>query len=244
MPPDPARPSPGYAADIPDDYDRWFGKAGITGATVDTLAALAGREPVLELGVGTGRVALPLRARGLAVHGVEGSEAMLRRLRAKPGGNGIPVTVGDFAEVPVDGSFSLVYLVGGTFAELPDQATQVRCFRNAAARLAPGGLFVLDAHVPESLAAAGTEIVTEGEDLLVLCHRRLDTAAQRYHSYYVIHEGGRTRQLRVAFRYAGHGELDLMAAQAGLRLKERWGSWTRAPFTGDSTYHVSVYERP
>lgn len=162
MPPDPARPSPGYAADIPDDYDRWFGKPGITGATVDALAALAGRGPVLELGVGTGRVALPLRARGLAVHGVEGSEAMLRRLRAKPGGEGIPVTVGDFAEVPVDGNFSLVYLAGGTFAELPDQAAQVRCFRNAAARLAPGGLFVLDAHVPEALAAAGTEIVAEG----------------------------------------------------------------------------------
>ncbi|AZS83707.1 class I SAM-dependent DNA methyltransferase [Streptomyces griseoviridis] len=244
MPSDTARPSPGYAADFADDYDRWFGKPGITGATVDALAALAGHGPVLELGVGTGRVALPLRARGLAVHGVDGSEAMVRRLRAKPGGDEIPVTVGDFAEVPVDGSFSLVYLAGGTFAELPDQAAQVRCFGNAAARLAPGGLFVLDAHVPEALAAAGPEIVAEGEDLLVLCHRRLDTAAQRYHSHYVVHEGGATRHLRVAFRYAGHGELDLMAAQAGLRLKERWGGWTGAPFTGDSAYHVSVYERP
>ncbi|MEJ8641168.1 class I SAM-dependent methyltransferase [Streptomyces sp. MS1.HAVA.3] len=190
-------------------------------------------------------MALPLRARGIEVHGVDGSEAMLRRLRAKPGGAGIPVTLGDFADVPVDGSFTLAFLAGGTFAELPDQATQARCFTNVAARLTPGGLFVLDAHVPEALAAAtGPEIVSEGDDHLVLCYRRLDPSAQRYRSHYVIHEDGRTRHLRVEFRYASPGELDLMAGQSGLRLKERWGSWTGAPFTPDSAYHVSVYERP
>ncbi|MCX5379738.1 class I SAM-dependent methyltransferase [Streptomyces sp. NBC_00091] len=245
MNPVPPVSSPGYAGEFADDYDRWFSKPGVTGATVEALTALAGPGPVLELGIGTGRIALPLREHGIEVHGVDGSEAMLRRLRAKPGGAGIPVTLGDFTEVPVAGSFSLVYLAGGTFAELPDQAAQIRCFAAAAARLAPGGLFVLDAHVPEALAAAaGPEIVAEGEDHLVLCHRTLEPSAQRYRSHYVIHEDGRTRHLRVEFRYAGHGELDLMADRAGLRLKERWGSWTGAPFTRDSGYHVSVYERP
>jgi SAM-dependent methyltransferase len=243
--PDPSRSGPGYATDFADEYDRWFAKRGVSPATIDALAALAGAGPVLELGVGTGRLALPLRARGIDVHGVDGTEAMVRRLRAKPGGAEIPVTIGDFAEMPVTGSFTLVFLGGGTFFELPDQAAQARCFANAAARLAPGGLFVLDSHIPEALAAAtGPEFVVEEDDLLVLCYRRLDPSTQRYRSHYVIHEDGRTRQLRVEFRYAGHGELDLMADQAGLRLKERWGSWAGAPFTRDSAYHVSVYERP
>ncbi|WP_406447438.1 class I SAM-dependent methyltransferase [Streptomyces sp. NBC_00876] len=235
---------PGYATEFADDYDRWFAKPGITGATVASLAALAGRGPVLELGIGTGRIALPLRERGIEVHGVDGSAAMIRRLRAKPGGAGIPVVIGDFAEVPVTMSFSLVYLAGGTFAELPDQAAQTRCFANSAARLTAGGLFVLDAHVPEALAAVtGPETVSEGDDHLVLCYRRLDPSAQRYRSHYVIHEHGRTRHLRVEFRCATPAELDLMASRAGLRLKERWGSWTGDPFTRDSGYHVSVYER-
>ncbi|HET6856584.1 MAG TPA: class I SAM-dependent methyltransferase [Streptomyces sp.] len=236
-------PRPGYATEFAEDYDRWFGKPGITGATVEALAALAGEGPVLELGIGTGRVALPLLRRGIEVHGVDGSEAMVARLRAKPGGADIPVTIGDFADVPVVADYPLVFLAGGTFFELPDQASQLRCFANAAQRLAPGGVLVFDSHVPEALAAAtGPEVVAEGDDHLVLCYRRLDPAAQRYHSHYVIHEDGRTRHLRVAFRYAGCGELDLMADRAGLRLKERWGSWAGAPFTRDSAYHVSVYE--
>ncbi|MGW0395569.1 class I SAM-dependent DNA methyltransferase [Streptomyces sp. NPDC003042] len=239
------RPRPGYATEFADDYDRWFGKRRTTGTTVDAVAALAGAGPVLELGIGTGRIALPLRERGIEVHGVDGSEAMVGRLRAKPGGARIPVTIGDFADVPVTGAFTLVFLAGGTFFELPDQASQARCFANVAAHLAPGGLFVFDSHVPEALAAAtGPDIVTEGDDHLVLCYRRLDPSAQRYHSHYVIHEDGATRHLRVAFRYAGCGELDLMADRAGLRLKERWGDWSGAPFTRDSAYHVSVYERP
>ncbi|MFJ3217530.1 class I SAM-dependent DNA methyltransferase [Kitasatospora sp. NPDC086801] len=243
--PDPSPPRPDYATEFADTYDRWFAKPGVSPATVNALAALAGAGPVLELGIGTGRLALPLKARGIDVHGIDGSEAMVRRLQAKPGGADIPVTIGDFAEVPVTGSFTLVYLGGGTFFELPDQAAQARCFANAAAHLAPGGLLVLDAHVPEALAAAtGPEVVAEGDDHLALCYRRLDPSTQRYRSHYVIHEDGRTRHLHVAFRYAGHGELDLMADQAGLRLKERWGTWAGAPFTRDSAYHVSVYERP
>ncbi|MFI5621599.1 class I SAM-dependent DNA methyltransferase [Streptomyces sp. NPDC051567] len=237
---------PGYATEFAEDYDRWFGKPVVSGPTIDALASLAGEGPVLELGIGTGRIAVPLRGRGIDVHGVDGSEAMVRRLHAKPGGADIPVTMGDFADVPVTGSFSLVFLAGGTFFELPDQASQVRCFTNVAERLAPGGVFVFDAHVPEALVAAtagGPEVVKEGGDHLVLCYRRFDPSAQRYRSHYIIHEDGRTRHMHVEFRYAGCGELDLMADRAGLRLKERWGSWAGAPFARDSAYHVSVYER-
>ncbi|MFG2715447.1 class I SAM-dependent DNA methyltransferase [Streptomyces goshikiensis] len=244
MAPQPSRPD--YATEFADDYDRFFGKPGVSGTTVDALAALAGTGPVLELGIGTGRIALPLRARGIDVHGIDGSEAMLGRLRAKPAGAEVPVTLGDFSQVPVTGSFSLVYLAAGTFFELRDQESQARCFVNVAHRLSRGGLFVFDSHVPEALAraAGGSEVVSEDEDHLVLCHRRVDPSAQRYRSHYVIHEDGRTRHLRVEFRYAGHGELDLMAGQAGLRLRERWGNWAGGPFTKDSAYHVSLYERP
>ncbi|WP_371792129.1 class I SAM-dependent methyltransferase [Streptomyces sp. NBC_01471] len=237
---------PGYAVEFADDYDRFFGKPRISGATVDALADLAGEGPVLELGIGTGRIALPLRARGIDVHGIDGSAAMIRRLRAKPGGGEVPVTLGDFSDVPVSGTtFSLVYLAAGTFFELPDQESQTRCFTEVARRLAPGGLFVLDAHVPEALArAAGSEVVSDGENHLVVCHRRIDPSVQRYRSHYVIHENGRTRHMRVEFRYAGCGELDLMAQQAGLRLRERRGGWAGEPFTRDSAYHVSVYACP
>ncbi|MFJ1897134.1 MULTISPECIES: class I SAM-dependent DNA methyltransferase [unclassified Streptomyces] len=237
---------PHYAREFADDYDRWFGKPGVSAATVDALEALAGQGPVLELGIGTGRVALPLRARGLDVHGIDASEAMVGRLRAKPGGVDLPVTIGDFSRVPVpEGDvFSLVYLAAGTFFELREQADQARCFARVAQHLAPGGVFVFDSHVPEALAVAatGSQVVSEGEDHLILCYRRIDPSVQRYSSHYVIHENDRTRRMRVEFRYASTGELDLMAHQAGLRLKERWGSWAGAPFNRDSTYHVSVYE--
>ncbi|MFJ2439637.1 class I SAM-dependent DNA methyltransferase [Streptomyces sp. NPDC087658] len=238
-------PRPGYTTEFAEEYDRWFGKPRTTGATVTALAALAGDGPVLELGIGTGRIALPLRERGLPVYGVDSSAKMVRQLRAKPLGSEIPVTEGDFADVPVTGRFTLIYLAGGTFGELRDQESQSRCFVRAAGHLETGGVFVLDGHVPEALAAAtGPDIVSEGDGHLVLCYRRLDPAVQHYRSHYVIHEDGRTRHLRVDFRYAGCGELDLMAQRAGLRLKERWGDWSGAPFTRDSASHVSVYERP
>ncbi|WP_406299944.1 class I SAM-dependent methyltransferase [Embleya sp. NBC_00888] len=246
-----AQPAPTTAhyADIhAADYDRWFGKPGITGATVDALAelaAVAGPGPVLELGIGTGRVALPLAERGLRVHGIDASEAMIRHLRGKPGGAEIPVTVGDFADVPTSGSFSLIYLAGGTFFELPDSRTMQRCLTAARARLRPGGLLAFDAHLPEALAVAAAsgipEVVVETDELLILCHRRIDPSTQTYHSHYLVHEADRTRHLRVSFHYASPGELDLLAQRSGLRLKQRLGSWAGAPFTRDSTYHVCVY---
>ncbi|MGC0415585.1 class I SAM-dependent DNA methyltransferase [Embleya sp. AB8] len=245
----PAATGPHYADAHAADYDRWFGKPGSTGATVDTLTALvdlAGPGPVLELGIGTGRVALALAERGIPVHGIDASPAMLRRLRDKPGGTEIPVTIGDFADIPTPDTYALIYLAGGTFFELPDAEAQQRCLTSAAAHLRPGGLLVLDAHLPEALAVAAAsgipEVVAETDEHLILCHRRIDPAGQTYHSHYLIHEADRTRHLRVAFHYASPGELDLRARHAGLRLRRRQGTWAGAPFDQGSKYHVSVYE--
>ncbi|WP_275462250.1 class I SAM-dependent DNA methyltransferase [Streptomyces noursei] len=237
---------PGYADRHATDYDRWFAKPGITPATVDTLAGLAGTGPVLELGIGTGRLALPLAERGLDVHGIEASQAMVHRLRAKPAGDRITVTLGDFADVPVSGTFSLIYIAGGTFFELADRDAKQRCLTAVAAHLAPGGVLALDAHLPEALAVAAAsgapETVSETDDHLILCHRRIDPATQTYQSHYLVHESDRTHHLRVHFHYVSPGELDFMAERAGLRLRARQGTWNQAPFTKDSAYHVSVYE--
>ncbi|GAA3184620.1 MULTISPECIES: class I SAM-dependent DNA methyltransferase [Streptomyces] len=248
--PDPTtgpRPGSAYATDFAAFYDTWFDKPGITPVTVETLAELAApSRTALELGIGTGRVALPLHRRGIHVHGVDASPEMVDRLRTKPGGTDIPVTLGDFAAAPVTGTYGLVYLVGGTFFELPTQQSQLDCLKAAARRLSPEGVVALDAHVPEALAVGaqrGPRTVDSGGEGLVQCHRRLDPSTQRYVSHYAITEGGHTRHLRVDFRYASAGELDLMAAASGLRLRTRWGAWDRRPFTRECTYHVSVYER-
>ncbi|MFI7292217.1 class I SAM-dependent DNA methyltransferase [Streptomyces anulatus] len=240
-------PAGQYADDHAADYDRWFAKPGVTTATVDTLAELAGEGRILELGVGTGRIALPLARRGFDVHGIEASTAMAARLRAKPGGNNVHVTLGDFADVPVEGTFSLILVVGGTLFELASHESLQRCLIASADRLTPGGALVLDAHVPEALAVAAAsgvpEVVSETDDHLILCHRRIDPSTATYQSHYLVHEGDRTRHLRVRFHYASPGELDLMAERAGCRLRTRLGSWTGEAFTRTSTYHVSVYER-
>ncbi|NED88334.1 class I SAM-dependent methyltransferase [Streptomyces sp. SID11233] len=243
----PAATTARYAEDHAADYDRWFAKPGITAATVDTLVKLAGEGRVLELGMGTGRVALPLARRGFDVHGVEASAAMAARLRAKPGGDDIQLTLGDFAEVPVEGVFSLILVVGGTLFELASREDLQSCLTAVADHLEPAGAFVLDAHVPEALAVAAAsgapEVVSETDEHLILCHRRIDPSTATYRSHYLVHEADRTHHLRVRFHYASPGELDLMAERAGLRLRTRLGSWDGGPFTRESTYHVSVYER-
>jgi SAM-dependent methyltransferase len=237
--------SPDYSTAFAEHYDTWFGALAETDDTVELLVKLAGLGPALELGIGTGRVALPLHARGVEVSGIDASEAMVAQLRARPGAERITVTIGDFSQVPVEGSFSLIYLAAGTFFELPSQDDQLRCFANVARRLAPGGLFVLDANLPEALfatqSANGQVLTTTGEELVVR-YRQLDPAAQRYVSHYVVVSDGCTRHMKVSFRYAAPGELDLMAHIAGLRLRERLGSWSGARFTRSSVYHVSVYE--
>jgi SAM-dependent methyltransferase len=208
------------------------------------LAELAGSGSALELAIGTGRVALPLARLGVPVSGVDVSEAMVEKLRAKPGGHEIPVTIGDFADVPVDGRFELTFVVYNTFFALVDQASQQRCFERVAAHLAPGGRFLIEAFVPDVtrfVRHQHIEVRHVGLDAAMLSVSRHEPAAQRVESLLLWLSADGTRTWPVRLRYAWPAELDLMAQIAGLRLEHRWGGWGREPFTDDSVKHVSVY---
>ncbi len=212
---------------------------------VDFLAELAAGGRALELGVGTGRVALPLSRRGVQVHGIDMSRAMVARLRAKPGGDAIGVTIGDFATTRVDGEFALVYLVFNTINNLTTQAAQVACFRNAAAHLQPGGCFVIEVGVPElRKLPPGQKVVPFQVGPTGWAYDIYEVATQSMSSNYVEIIDGRCEFRSIPFRYVWPAELDLMAELAGLRLRERWEDWTRAPFTNESPKHVSVWEKP
>jgi len=217
------------------------------GPAVDFLSALAGDARVLELAIGTGRVALPLAARGITVEGVDASAAMVEQLRAKPGGESIPVTIGDMAEVPVSGQFRLVYLVFNTLFGLLSQARQAECFGNVAHVLEPGGMFVVECFVPDlgrfdRDQRVQARAVTEGSAILELS--RHDAAEQRITTQIVTLDGQGVHLRPVALRYSWPSELDLMAERAGMRLRERHSDWDRRPFTNSSSSHVSVYQRP
>ncbi|MGW0995191.1 class I SAM-dependent DNA methyltransferase [Streptomyces sp. NPDC002523] len=218
---------------------------GVVAPAVDLLTELAGGGRALELGVGTGRIALPLAERGVEVHGIDLSRAMVERLRAKPGGAAIKVTIGDFATTKVDGPFSVAYLVYNTIMNLTSQDAQVDCFRNAADHLEPGGCFVVEVGVPDlRRLPPGQSAVPFRVDEGRLGFDLYDVATQSVSSHHVRVEDGRATYLAVPFRYAWPAELDLMARLAGLRLRERWEGWTREPFTSDSRHHVSVWEKP
>jgi len=217
----------------------------VVDAAVDFLAPLAGDGPALELGIGTGRIALPLAARGVPVHGIELSRAMVARLRAKPGGADIPVTIGDFATTRADGDFALAYLVFNTIENLTTQAAQVACFANVAAHLQPGGAFVIEVAVPdlrglppgERLVAFDVSANHAGID-------EYDVANQGLVSHHFELVDGRWAYSVMPFRYVWPAELDLMAQLAGMRLRERWGGWHSEPFTSESRAHISVWEKP
>lgn len=236
-----------YGDRIADVYDEWYADAAFleTEASIDLLAELAGGGPALELAIGTGRVALPLAARGIEVHGVDASERMVAKLREKPGGDAIPVTIGDFADVPVDGEFPLIYVVFNTFFALPSQDEQVRCFENVAAHLAPDGVFAISAFVPDPARFAGGRVsVSRIEDGLVqLDATKLDLVTQVSRSQHIVLTPEGARLYPVNVRWAYPPELDLMARLAGLRLRDRWSSWKREPFGAESPQHVSVYAR-
>jgi SAM-dependent methyltransferase len=216
----------------------------VVGPVIDLLVELAGSGAALELGIGTGRIALPLVQRGVPVHGIEVSEAMVAKLRAKPGGEDIAVTTGDFATTTVDGTFSVAYLVFNTIMNLTTQAAQVACFRNVAAHLEPGGCFVIEVGVPdlqrlppgETVRAFHVSEARWGFD-------EYDVATQGLTSHHFELVDGRVERLSIPFRYAWPSELDLMAQLAGMRLRERWSGWKREPFTNDSRTHVSVWEK-
>jgi SAM-dependent methyltransferase len=218
---------------------------GAVDPVVDLLVELAGSGRALELGIGTGRIALPLAQRGVPVHGIDLSKAMVARLRAKPGGEDIGVTIGDFATTTVDGTFSVSYLVFNTISNLTTQASQVACFRNVAAHLEPGGCFVIEVGVPELRRLPPGETVR----VFHLSETRwgldeYDVARQGLTSHHFEIVDGGLERVSIPFRYTWPSELDLMAQLAGMRLRERWSGWKREPFTSDSRKHVSVWETP
>ena len=213
---------------------------------VEFLAARAGSGRVLELAVGTGRVALPLAGRGIRVEGVDASAAMVERLRAKPGGASIPVTIGDMAEVPADGPFQLVYLVFNTLFALPSQDRQAECFRNVARVLGPGGEFVIECFVPDVASydrgqrVQALGVTEESATIRVSLH---DAALQRVTTQMVTLDGHGVHLHPLTLRYSWPTELDLMARQAGLQLRERHSDWNRQPFDSTSSKHISVYQQ-
>jgi SAM-dependent methyltransferase len=211
---------------------------------VDFLADLAGDGAALELGIGTGRIALPLAHRGVPVHGIDLSEAMVARLRAKPGAERIGVTMGDFATTTVEGTFSLAYLVFNTINNLTTQDEQVACFQNVAAHLEPGGCFVIEVGVPALQRLPPGETVRPFDvSPTHLGFDEYDVVSQGLISHHYSLVDGGLEVVAMPFRYVWPSELDLMARLAGMRLRERWGGWKREPFTSESTKHVSVWEK-
>jgi SAM-dependent methyltransferase len=216
-------------------------------AAVAFLEQLAGRGPVLELAIGTGRIALPLAARGIRVDGVDISPAMIAQLRAKPGGDAIAVTLGNFADVPVPGTYRMIFVVWNTLFNLLTQEDQVRCFANVADHLTDDGTFVVEAFVPAFLYRLRNDQYVEVEAIRVdevqLDVLRHDRATQRIEENHVSLSSAGVRLNPVVQRYAWPSELDLMARIVGLRLKSRWGGWNCEPFNSTSSTHVSVYGR-
>jgi SAM-dependent methyltransferase len=236
-----------FGEDVAAGYDEssadLFERAAVD-PVVDFLAELAGGGAALELGVGTGRIALPLAQRGVRVHGIDLSAAMVARLRAKPGAEQVGVTIGDFATTTVDGRFSVAYLVFNTIMNLTTQDGQVACFRNVAAHLEPGGCFVVEVGVPELQRLPPGETVRAFEvGPTRLGFDEYDVATQGLVSHHYAAVDGRLEVVSMPFRYVWPSELDLMARLAGMTLRGRWSGWRREPFTSDSRKHVSVWEK-
>lgn len=231
-----------YGESVAGVYDEWFSE--YDPRAIDMLAELAHGGRALELGIGTGRFALPLSAKNVEVHGIDAATSMISRLQAKPGSERITVTHGNFADVPVTGKFELVYIVFNTFFALSSQDEQVRCFRNVAAHLSPDGYFVIEAFVPDMTRFTGgqvnwaTKVTTDEVQLDVGQH---NAATQQVISQKVVIKDRDVRLYPVQIRYAWPSELDLMAQLAGLRLHERWSNWQREPFSSESGKHISIF---
>jgi SAM-dependent methyltransferase len=237
-----------YGERFADVYDEWYGHVSDVEGTVALVAHLADGDPVLELGVGTGRIALPLAAAGVAVSGVDASPAMVERLRAKPGGDAVPVTIGDFAtaEVAGAGSFGVVLVAFNTLFNLATAEEQRRCFATAARHLRPGGAFVVEAFVPgdDGPDQSVTPSIIETDRVVLQAIRRDPVGQTVQGSVITITEGGGVRLRPWQIRYAPPDELDEMAAAAGLARAARWEGWRSEPFGDDSPRHVTVYRRP
>ena len=238
-----------WARELAQVYDETYAAMfvpSLLDPVVDVLADLAADGPVLEFAVGTGRVALPLAARGVPTQGLELSPHMVERLRAKPGSDAVPVTVGDMVTTVVPGSFSLVYLVANTIMNVTTQQEQLAVFANAAAHLRPGGFFVVEVIVPQ------LQHVPPGDSARVFTlepdHVGIETfddlVGQVAWSHHWMHVQGNLVRHSAPYRYVWPSELVLMAQLAGLSLRERWAGWDRAPFTSASTKQVAVFEKP
>jgi SAM-dependent methyltransferase len=240
------KPAMSFDEDVAEIYDD-TAQRGDEAATVTFLEQLAQGGSALELAIGTGRIALPLAARGIRVDGIDFSSAMVARLRAKPGGSQIAVTLGDFADVAVSGTYTLIYVIFNTLFNLLTQDEQVRCFKNAADHLADNGSFVVEANVPAFLHRLSNNQYVEAEAIRVdevrLDLLRHDVATQTIEESHITLSSAGVCLNPVVQRYAWPSELDLMARIAGLRLKERWGGWDREVFTSNSGNCVSVYGR-
>jgi SAM-dependent methyltransferase len=233
-----------YGRRFAEIYDTWF--AAYDDEAITTLRDLAGGGRALELGIGTGRIAAPLKRQGVDVHGIDASAVMVAKLRGKPGGDSIPVTLGDLADVGVEGQFSLVFVVFNTFFVLLSQDDQVRCFRNVARHLTSDGVFLIEAFVPEMTRYSGRQtmrVISIGDREVRFEATQIDPVSQQVVSQQVTltEQGAHLYPIRI--RYAWPSELDLMAQMAGLRLQERWGGWRRTPVRADSATHISVYGR-
>ena len=227
-----------------DESSAFMSDPSVVDPAVDFLAELAGDGAALELGIGTGRIALPLSQRGVRVHGIDLSEAMVARLREKPGAEEIAVAIGNFATTRVDGVFSLAYLVFNTIGNLTTQDEQVACFQNAAAHLEPGGCFVIELELPDLQRLPRGEVFRPfhvGKSHLGI--DEYDVVNQGLVSHHYSIGEGEATVVSMPFRYVWPSELDLMARIAGMRLRERWSGWNREPFTAESTKHVSVWEK-
>jgi SAM-dependent methyltransferase len=232
-----------YGESIAGVYDQLY--SGFDPAAIQTLAELASTGKALELGIGTGRIALPLLNAGINVHGVDASASMVAKLRAKPGGERIPVTLGDFADVPVDDQYSLIYIVFNTFYSLLTQDEQVRCFQNVARHLSSDGVFVIEAFVPDLTRFTGGQalrVVQMGEHAVQIDASLIELDKQVITSQHMFVNGHETRFYPVKIRYVWPTEMDLMARLSQLRLRERWSDWGKSHFSDESGKHVSVYE--
>jgi SAM-dependent methyltransferase len=233
-----------YGKNLADRYDEWFAEEP---EAIEVLAELARRGRALELGIGTGRMALPLAAKGVEVYGIDASPAMVEKLRERPGSESINVTMGDFADVNVDGKFALVFIVFNTFFALLTQDEQVRCFRNVAEHLTEDGVFLIEAFVPDVERFNGgrhnLRVYAATEERVSLQAAVHDPVRQRLFTQNIVFSDGSTNLYPVEVRYAWPSELDLMAQIAGLKLRSRWSNWKRETFTAASDKHISVYER-
>lgn len=234
-----------YGEWIADVYDAWY-PGGDPEPIVERLVALAGEGPVLELGIGTGRIAVPLSARGASVHGIDASPAMVEKLRAKPGAEDIRVTLGDFTELELEVRYSLAYVVFNTIFSLLEQDDQVRCFQGVADHLAPGGRFLLECFVPDLARfdrGQRLSVAAIDEDGIRVEASMHDPVNQRVKARVVSLTESGSRFYPLQARYCWPSELDLMARLAGLELEHRWGGWKEEPFTAASGNHVSVYRK-